>query len=203
MGACVSSSANLDADSSNHSLLIALGWGLAVRRNLIGNGAAPVTYGKDFTCNTGDADSIHRMGRSPGEGDGNPLQYFCLGSPMVREAWHTHMLSPSSCHWSSLTSCLSNPLPPPHSYWTTSPSSACTPKGCQFTLYTPLMTPVLIIVIFLWKNSSSTAFNPLGSLSPLFLWDSCFLYTSQYNEIVIQTMIENLLISEAALRTED
>ena len=25
--------------------------------------------------------------RSPGEGNGNPLQYFCLGSPMDRRAW--------------------------------------------------------------------------------------------------------------------
>ena len=26
-------------------------------------------------------------GRSPGGGNGNPLQYFCLGNPMDREAW--------------------------------------------------------------------------------------------------------------------
>jgi len=27
------------------------------------------------------------LGRSPGEGNGNPLQYYCLENPMVRGAW--------------------------------------------------------------------------------------------------------------------
>ena len=31
--------------------------------------------------------SIHRLGRSPGEGNGSPLQYSCLENPMDREAW--------------------------------------------------------------------------------------------------------------------
>ena len=34
-----------------------------------------------------DTGSIPRSGRSPGEGNGNPLQYSCLGNPKVREAW--------------------------------------------------------------------------------------------------------------------
>ena len=41
--------------------------------------------GKESTCNagaTGDADSIPGLGRSPGGGHGNPLQYFCLKNPM-------------------------------------------------------------------------------------------------------------------------
>ena len=37
--------------------------------------------------NTRDAGSIHGLGRSPGEGNGNPLQYSCLGNPMDRGAW--------------------------------------------------------------------------------------------------------------------
>ena len=36
---------------------------------------------------TGDAGSIPESGRSPGEGNGNPLQYSCLGNPMGRGAW--------------------------------------------------------------------------------------------------------------------
>ena len=36
---------------------------------------------------TGDMDSIPGSGTSPGEGNGNPLQYFCLGNPMDRGAW--------------------------------------------------------------------------------------------------------------------
>ena len=36
---------------------------------------------------TGDMGSIPVSGRSPGEGNGNPLQYSCLGNPMDRGAW--------------------------------------------------------------------------------------------------------------------
>ena len=43
--------------------------------------------GKESACNTGDVGSISRSGRSPGEGNGNPLQYPCLGNPMKRGAW--------------------------------------------------------------------------------------------------------------------
>ena len=35
----------------------------------------------------GDAGSIPGLGRSPGEGHGNPLQYSCLENPMDRGAW--------------------------------------------------------------------------------------------------------------------
>ena len=36
---------------------------------------------------TGDAGSIPAWGRSPGKGNGNPLQYSCLGNPMDRGVW--------------------------------------------------------------------------------------------------------------------
>ena len=36
-------------------------------------------------ANAGDMGSIPGSGRSPGEGNGNPLQYSCLGNPMDRE----------------------------------------------------------------------------------------------------------------------
>ena len=35
----------------------------------------------------GDEGSVPGLGRSPGEGNGNPLQYSCLESPMNRGAW--------------------------------------------------------------------------------------------------------------------
>ena len=35
-------------------------------------------------CNAGDLGSIPGSGRSPGAGNGNPLQYYCLENPMVR-----------------------------------------------------------------------------------------------------------------------
>ena len=43
--------------------------------------------GKESTCHVGDLGSIPGLGRSPGGGHGNPLQYSCLESPMDRGAW--------------------------------------------------------------------------------------------------------------------
>ena len=42
---------------------------------------------KASACNAGDPGSIPRLGRSPGEGNGNPLQYSCLENPMDGGAW--------------------------------------------------------------------------------------------------------------------
>ena len=42
---------------------------------------------KNPLVNTGDMGLIPGSGRSPGEGNGNPFQYFCLGNPMDRGAW--------------------------------------------------------------------------------------------------------------------
>ena len=42
---------------------------------------------KKFACNAGDPGSIPRSGRSPGEGNGYPLQYSCLENFMDRGAW--------------------------------------------------------------------------------------------------------------------
>ena len=42
---------------------------------------------KNPPANAGHAGSIPGSGRSPGEGNGNPLQYSCLENPMDRGAW--------------------------------------------------------------------------------------------------------------------
>ena len=45
---------------------------------------------KESVCNAGDArnmDSIPESGKFPGRGNGNPLQYSCLGKPMDIGAW--------------------------------------------------------------------------------------------------------------------
>ena len=42
---------------------------------------------KNLPANTGDEGSIPALGKSPGERNGNPLQYSCLGNPMDRGAW--------------------------------------------------------------------------------------------------------------------
>ena len=48
---------------------------------------------KASACNAGDPRSIPGWGRSPGEGNGNPLQYSCLENPMDIGAWW------ATVHW--------------------------------------------------------------------------------------------------------
>ena len=43
--------------------------------------------GKEATCSEGDAGSIPGSERFPGEGNGNPLHYSCLGNPIDRGTW--------------------------------------------------------------------------------------------------------------------
>ena len=43
--------------------------------------------GKAFACNAGVPGLIPGSGRSPGEGNGNPVQYSCLENPMDGGAW--------------------------------------------------------------------------------------------------------------------
>ena len=40
---------------------------------------------KESACDAGDPGSMPGLGRSPGEGNGNPLQYSCLENPMDKE----------------------------------------------------------------------------------------------------------------------
>ena len=42
---------------------------------------------KNLPANAGDSGSIPELGRSPGEGNDNQLQYSCLGNPTDRGAW--------------------------------------------------------------------------------------------------------------------
>ena len=45
------------------------------------------SVGKESACSAGDMGSIPELGRSPGEGNGNPLQYSCLENLMDRGVW--------------------------------------------------------------------------------------------------------------------
>ena len=49
-------------------------------------GFAGVSVVKNPPANARDVGSIPELGRSPGEGNGNPLQYSCLGNPMDKGA---------------------------------------------------------------------------------------------------------------------
>ena len=61
--------------------------------------------GKASAYNTGDLGSIPGWGRSPGEGNGNPLQYSCLENPMEGGAWQAtvHEATKSSARLSDFT----------------------------------------------------------------------------------------------------
>ena len=48
---------------------------------------------KESACNAEDLDSIPGSARSPGEGNGNPLQYSCLEDSIDREAWWAQKLA--------------------------------------------------------------------------------------------------------------
>ena len=45
--------------------------------------------GEEPICSAGDLGSIPGLGRSPGEENGNPLQYLCVENPMDRGTWWT------------------------------------------------------------------------------------------------------------------
>ena len=85
---------------------------------------------KESACNTGDLGSIPRLGRSPGEGNGNLLQYSCLDNSIDRGAgggyspwglkesdmteWLTHLqelLNLSASLWLPWMSCIYPSLP--------------------------------------------------------------------------------------------
>ena len=52
-----------------------------------GQGFSGDSDSKAFVCSVGDPGLIPGLGRSSGEGNGNPLQYYCLENSMDRGAW--------------------------------------------------------------------------------------------------------------------
>ena len=60
---------------------------------------------KESACNAGDLGSIPGSGRSPGEGNGNPLQYSCLENPIDGGAWWAtvHRVAKSQTRLSDFT----------------------------------------------------------------------------------------------------
>ena len=82
-------------------IVSAPGWGPQIpqamrgRKNVMGRfkgiqvfiGLPCSSDGKESACKAGDPGVIPGSGRSPGEGNGNPLQYSCLENSMDRGAW--------------------------------------------------------------------------------------------------------------------
>ena len=61
--------------------------GVAKSRTQLSEGFPGGSDGKESACNAADAGLILGSGRSPREGNGNLLQYSCLGNPIDRGAW--------------------------------------------------------------------------------------------------------------------
>ena len=77
----------IDVCSEHILMLFPLG-GLVRQMYLMAKGSFPGgSDGKASAYNAGDLGSIPGLGRSPGEGNGNPLQYSCLENPTDRGAW--------------------------------------------------------------------------------------------------------------------
>ena len=60
--------------------------------------------GEESACSAGDVGSVSGSGRSPGEGNGNPVQYSCLGVPWTEEpgglrSVGRHGVGPDRSHW--------------------------------------------------------------------------------------------------------
>ena len=70
------------------------------------------SVGKESACNAGDLGLTSGLGRSPGGGNGNPLQYSCLEDPMDRGAWRATVHRIAGVGHNLAT----KPLPP-LSYW--------------------------------------------------------------------------------------
>jgi len=69
--------------------------------------------GEESACSAGDAGLIRGLGRSPGEGNGNPLQDSCPGNPTDKGAWQVTVL------WVSRVKhdLVPKPLPPEGRSW--------------------------------------------------------------------------------------
>ena len=71
-----------------------------------------LNYEGSSACNAGDLGSIPGLGRSPGEGNGNPLQYSCLENPIDRGIWQATVHGVARVGYDLVT----KPPPPLHFY---------------------------------------------------------------------------------------
>ena len=62
---------------------------------------------KNLSADEGDVGSVPESGRSPGERNGNPFQYSCLGNPMNRGAWQATVHGVTE---SDMTECICVPV---------------------------------------------------------------------------------------------
>ena len=98
--------------------------------------------GKQFTCNAGDLGLIFGLGRSPGGGNGNPLQYSRLENPMDRGTWWAivHAVAESdTTEWLTLS-----PYIPSFSHHTYVLSPSSSKEKRIYGKYSPLTSALTI-----------------------------------------------------------
>ena len=122
---------------------------------------------KASACNAGDPGSIPGLGRSPGEGNSNPLQYSCLENPVDRGAlWATvHGVAKSRTR---LNGCVFSQFVPHSPY--------CTVSTNPFSL-------------------SASVFLPISRLICTIFLDSLYIYTHTHTVTYICFSLSDLLYS--------
>ena len=123
---------------------------------------------KASTCNAEDLGSIPGAGRSPGEGNGNPLQYSCLGNSMDGGAWWAtvHGVPKNWTRLSDFIFFFTHWLPFNFIYWEIMRVSAACEKKKLFFLKFSLRTRFILL------NEKSV--DGSGEMRRVALWTRCF-----------------------------
>ena len=137
---------------------------------------------KTLSTNAGEAreaGSIPRSGRSPGIGNGNPLQYSCLGNSMERGAWWAtaHVVT-----WSQtwLNSMHVNPFYSPERKTHVNKSLVCCFNKFIFRIYSLPCLQVLSICVC-WINDSIISWINFKWMSPNQLFIFIFFFQQENN----------------------
>ena len=139
------------------------------------------SHSKESACKAGDPGSIPGLGRSPGEGNGNPLQYSCLESPLDTGAWRAtvHGSQRVGHNWAELT------------HW--------------FIFYTPHVTNITWYLSFVWLTSvgmiiSRSIHGPANGIISLFLWlCNIPLYIRIISSLAIHLLMDMCIVSLSRL----
>ena len=81
-----------------------------LRISLVAQWVKNLSAMQETACNAGDPNSVPRLGRFPGGGHGNPIQYSCLENPMDRGAWRAAVQGITVRHNSTTKPPLPSPL---------------------------------------------------------------------------------------------